>query len=139
MKPGRKKRLLGSVRALKKIWMVEQSIYHNLTQSNRRLRRHKVGGDLRWACKHHCKGFGMWPASYATHRQDPWSQFDYSPRPCLAENFDEEVVSIFDHHRARVQAVVTLDQPQLLLETRGAPATSRGGSADRRGSGGSHS
>ena len=42
MKPGRQKRLLGSVRSLRRIWMVEHSIYHNLVQSNRRLRRHKV-------------------------------------------------------------------------------------------------
>ena len=30
MKPGRQKRLLGSVRALRRVWMVEQSIYENL-------------------------------------------------------------------------------------------------------------
>eukprot|EP00435_Cladocopium_sp_Y103_P012135 s282_g3.t1 len=42
MKPGRQKRLLGSVRSLRRIWMVEHSIYHNMVQSNRRLRRHKV-------------------------------------------------------------------------------------------------
>ena len=42
MKPGRQKRLLGTVKALRRIWMVEHTIYHNMTQSNRRLRRHKV-------------------------------------------------------------------------------------------------
>lgn len=42
MKPGRQKRLLGSIRALRQIWMVEHSVYNNIVHSNRKLRRHKV-------------------------------------------------------------------------------------------------
>ena len=42
MKSGKQKRLLGSVRALRQVWMVEQSIYNNIVHSNRKLRRHKV-------------------------------------------------------------------------------------------------
>ena len=42
MKPGKQKRLLGSVRALRHVWMVEHSIYNNIVHCNRKLRRHKV-------------------------------------------------------------------------------------------------
>lgn len=42
MKAGRQRRLLGSVVALQRAWMFEQSIYTNIGHSNRKLRRRKV-------------------------------------------------------------------------------------------------
>ena len=42
MRPGRQKRFLHTAKSLRQIWMVENTIYYNLVQSNRVLRRCKA-------------------------------------------------------------------------------------------------